>query len=251
MSTHRASRRNAAFRKGFTLIEILVVLAIAAIITSITVGGFKEMSAGNKRVSCQSNLAQIYQSCRMYAADEGGKFPFFATVAGTTVNQTACPIGMNSGIGLWALYTFPNSGFSAPDPTRPIERYIRSAKVLHCPSDVDTAHGNLMVSPSVYNLDYLSYQSCDDTTPTYASVRTTSTSDPALWKKQLMHFNTTTNTTSPVPRPPDDKTIVTWCRFHRGSRNMDNVLFYDGSVQLLPTKSDVTTNWYRDPKTPQ
>jgi prepilin-type N-terminal cleavage/methylation domain-containing protein len=243
MSTPRAPRR----RKAFTLIEILVVLAIAAIITGITVGGFKEMSAGNKRVSCQSNLAQIYQSCRMYASDEGGKFPLFATISAGAPQPAACPVTStsNKGSGLWSLYTFPNNSFNGPDESRPIERYVRSAKVLHCPDHI-THMGLFNSGTSLYDPEYLSYQSCDGSVPTYSSVRTTVTTD-ADWKKQLMNYNVT----NLVARPPDANTIVTWCVYHRGSRGMDNVLFYDGSVQLMPQNYSGKTDWHRDPKPPQ
>jgi hypothetical protein len=122
---------------------------------------------------------------------------------------------------------------------------VRSAKVLHCPNDF--THRSLLQSGSnLYDLEYLSYQSCDNNVPTYASVRTTDTSD-ALWKRQLMNFNGTTF----VSRPPDATTVVTWCPFHRNQRDMDNVLFYDGSVQILPRSQSGTTGWQRTPNDPQ
>lgn len=271
MSTRTRTTQRGARRKAFTLIEMMVVLGIAALVTAITVGGFNEMRNGNKRVSCQANLAQIYQSCRMYASDEGGKFPYYAPDCGT-----AGPVA--DGIGLWSLYTFPNSAFNAPaaPDTKPIERYIRSAKVLHCPSDLNPDHTSLLApGGTAFNLSYLSYQACDDGvakkepgvlpnsgTATYQSSRTTTTTDATNpWQRQLLHLNGATF----VSRPPADSTIVTWCPFHRGQRDMDNVLFYDGSVQLLPrqqanpndnplpTIASVPTldYWRRKPKAPQ
>ena len=125
-------------RQGFTLIEILVVLAIVGIVSSITLGGFREMGQGNKRVSCQTNLTQIYQASRLYAADEGGKFPYYSYSA--INNCTSTP----RGTGLWMLYTFPASGnynaVAPPSAGKPVERYLRSAKVLHCPADIDPAN---------------------------------------------------------------------------------------------------------------
>jgi prepilin-type N-terminal cleavage/methylation domain-containing protein len=262
MSTH-LSRRSRSPRQAFTLIEILVVLAIAAIVSAITLGGFNEMRNGNKRTSCQTNLVQIYQAARQYAADEGGKFPLFATINAGKPEPPVCPVtsASNKGSGLWALYTFPNNNFNGPDEDRPIERYIRSSKVLHCPADL--THRSLYASgTSLYDTEYLSYQSCDSGVPTYASVRTMSTSDSTQpWQRQLFHMNGA----SFVARPPADSTVVTWCRHHRTARALDNVLFYDGSVQLLPVSqanpNDTTlpttanmatlTDWRRKPKAPQ
>jgi prepilin-type N-terminal cleavage/methylation domain-containing protein len=242
MSTRLAITGHRPARSAFTLIEILVVLAIASIVTAISVGGFKAMRDGNQRTSCQTNLVQIYQACRMYAADEGGKFPYYNF--STTNNCSTAP----RGTGLWMLYTFPSSSnYNAIGNTdAPIERYIRSAKVLHCPEDYAADHKQLFLNSTNYNPDYLSYQTCDDGVPTYTSVRTTATSD-STWTRQLLSLNGST----PVPRLPVADTVVTWCPWHRGQRKMDNVLFYDGSVQILPVESSPQGNWQREPKDPQ
>lgn len=254
MSTRRMGRNlSRKHHGGFTLIELLVVLGIAALVSAITMAGFTEMREGNKRVSCQANLTQIYQASRMYAADEGGKFPAYAPNCGTSG-----PTG--TGIGLWALYTFPNASFDAPatPDTRPVERYLRSSKVLHCPTDNNPARSQLYNSGQ-FNLAYLSYQGCDDNvafkspdpapnggTAIYLPTRTTDTSH-ASWKRQLIHKDGSAT----IARPPADDTIVTWCPHHRGQRDMDNVLFYDGTVQLLPRdQAGAPSLWERIPKPP-
>ena len=233
-------------RGAFTLIELLVVLAIAAVVSGITLGGFNEMRAGNKRVSCSTNLSQLYQAARLYAADEGGNFPNFTSDCAATPTTT--------GIGLWALYTFPKGqttpGFSEISQvgTKPIQRYMRSSKVLHCPADLE--NDQLYIDPATkvdYNPAFLSYQACDGTTPTYATVRTTDKTDINLWKRQLMHFDGTNF----VKRQPEGSTVVTYCIHHRGDRGMDNVLFYDGSIQMLKQNEGGLTSWQRMPKDPQ
>jgi prepilin-type N-terminal cleavage/methylation domain-containing protein len=257
----RSATRAGFGARGFTLIELMVVLAVAAIVSAITLGGFKEMREGNKRVSCQTNLSQIYQAARLYAADEGGKLPFYTNDCAATPTV--------SGIGLWSLYTFPKSqaiaDFStiAPVGTAPIERYLRSAKSLHCPSDIADDREQLYDDPAnktTFNPKYLSYQVCDDGgevpstsggTPTYSSVRTTATDDSTgPWKRQLLHYKDATLTDF-VSRQPTGDTIVTYCIFHRHERGMDNVLFYDGSIQLLAKETNSADNWKRTPKAPQ
>jgi prepilin-type N-terminal cleavage/methylation domain-containing protein len=139
---------NNSRKSGFTLIEIMVVLAIAAIISSITLGAFRSISEGNRRTSCQTNLSQIYQSCRLYAQDYDGTFPYLNGVAG--LNEPAAPKG---GMGLWSLYTFPkfnpnNCSAISVDLPQPAEfsnvippvgpslaGYVRSPKIFHCPAD--------------------------------------------------------------------------------------------------------------------
>lgn len=246
MTRHTSFRTK---RQGFTLIEILVVLAIVGIVSSITLGGFKEMAAGSKRLSCQTNLTQIYQASRLYAADEGGKFPYYSF---DTLNNCNTPA---QGTGLWMLYTFPKSNdynaIAAQSENKPIERYLRSSKVLHCPADIAPANQNLFdpANSGNYNKDYLSYQSCDSGIPTYTTNRTINTGNASLWKRQLIHRDSS----GFVPRQPTGDTIVTWCKWHRpeGKRDLDNVLFYDGSVQLLPQGDAGDARWQRQPKAPQ
>lgn len=230
---------------GFTLIELLIVIGIIMLLTAIVLGSITRLGASNRRVTCQSNLAQIYQACRLYQQDEGG-FPFYDG-AGTIYSER--------NLGLWALYAFPKTtSVSVPDPDQPLGRYIRSTRVFHCPQDNATGEVELM-SGNNFNPDYLSYQktSIDDGVPSYQSIRTTDASSANLgnWKRQLVTFNGTTR----VYRAPADSTIITWCPYHRkavGGRDFDNVLFYDGSVQLLPRQEDDgSVGWQRLPKAPQ
>ncbi|MBW3636724.1 MAG: type II secretion system GspH family protein [Armatimonadetes bacterium] len=300
-------------RSGFTLIEIMVVLVLATILSSITFGAFRSISQGNKRTTCQSNLSQIYKSARLYAQDYNGKFPYLntgAAMAGAT-DLSATPIG---GVGLWSLYTFPKGGanncstdystgldlpfVNDPNNQLPPENelnqklagYVRSAKIFHCPADrfdktiqvrtssttcatstVPTASLSIQQDGATYlNPSYLSYQTIDDLGPTprdtYSSFRASGL------KRQVTYFSTTSSGVTETPeRPSDDKTVITWCRFHRsldntgatvtGSRNFDNVLFYDGTVQSLPMRAVRGTSepcdtlggtcvggWQREPK---
>ena len=139
---------------GFTLVEIMVVLGLAAVISSITLGAFRSISDGNKRTSCQSNLSQIYQSCRVYSQDYDGKFPYLNAggappdshlLTPDPNDQDATPKG---GLGLWALYVYPKPSSTdcitqpnyypnlpLADDTTKLAGYIKSTKVFHCPAD--------------------------------------------------------------------------------------------------------------------
>ncbi len=62
-------------RKGFTLIELMIVIAIIAILAAILVPNFIRARAQGQVTSCKSNLKNIGTACEMYATDNGGRYP--------------------------------------------------------------------------------------------------------------------------------------------------------------------------------
>lgn len=232
-------------KPGFTLVEIVVVLAIAAVLTAVTVGGYSSMRASNRRTSCQANMAQIYQAIRLYAADNSGNVPYY---------DPSGALGNGNGIGLWALYTFASDGSSntpADSGIKPEKRYLNTAKLFHCPNDQQNGDDLMYTGTtnSIYNSTFLSYQTSDtgcanpsDTTCsaadgkyaaaqfTYNPIRLTAIGTD--WQRQLLHYDSGTF----YDRPPTDDTVILWCPFHRGggAASTDNVLFWDGTVQMLP-----------------
>jgi prepilin-type N-terminal cleavage/methylation domain-containing protein len=53
------NRRTRQSRRGFTLVELLVVLAIVAVLTAIIVPMLQASIAASRRAACVSNLRQI------------------------------------------------------------------------------------------------------------------------------------------------------------------------------------------------
>ena len=66
---HRSSR------KGFTLIELMIVIAIIAILAAILVPNFIRARAQGQVTGCKSNLKNIGTALEMYSTDAGGRFP--------------------------------------------------------------------------------------------------------------------------------------------------------------------------------
>ena len=243
---HHNSR---ARKGGFTLIEIIVVLIIVTLISSIVFSAFKSVREGNKKTSCQSNMAQIYQALRLYGQDYNGEFPSYnpvGLVKGTTANPRA-----SNGLGLWALYAYPASseldcdGRTTQLPTTepannnapPLASYVRSPKIFHCPFDqfdhpaTPSAGCNMDATANLnseemtftdkanlvrFNPYYNSYQTADDlgATPldkaTYSSFRTAGSSRQLVYYKQQA-----TDSGINSHRRTPDTTILFWCRFHR------------------------------------
>ena len=267
-SNNRFARRQSAARKGgFTLIELLVVIAIVAIVSSLLLSGFLNISASNKRTSCQVNLQQIYGALKMYAADSDGAYPYYnATNTGTiplgTDNGGVNGLASDTHFGLWALYTddrisntnplpldFPSTRVpdatpldATDNPLRPVGIYLKNSGNLHCPADIQNENLYADDARTLFNPNYLSYQTIDNgaeiysgstlRVATYQSQRVNASADPN-WRRQLMFFNG-------VNRIYDQRaasnTVITWCKWHRtglGGKNSDPILFADGSVKSL------------------
>lgn len=264
-------------KSAFTLVELMVVLAIIALLSALIFGAISSIREGNKRGSCQSNLNQIHAALRLYAQDNDGQFPY--RNPGIADNTSASPdVVPSGGLGLWSLYVYPVPPSQTPpdsvsqlpyansenDVTKAatLASYLKSPRAFHCPSDnsdiaengatgkvssgeveyVDTS-GNRRLNP-----DFLSYQGVDQTTSeaVYSSFR----GDKV--KRQLRYMEQVTSTTVARPdRRAPDQAVVTWCRFHRTvdattgavkspEKTFDNVLFLDGSVQSVPVEQTVT-----------
>ena len=64
--------------EGFTLIEILVVIAIIAILSAILLPVFARVREQGRITQCKSNLHQLGLAMQQYA-DDTGKYPFYLT----------------------------------------------------------------------------------------------------------------------------------------------------------------------------
>ena len=91
-------------RSGFTLIELMIVIAIIAILAAILVPNFVRARAQGHLTACKSNLKNIGTALEMYSTDHAGRYPLTATGL-----QQALTTGNNGGY-LKTIPTCPAAG---------------------------------------------------------------------------------------------------------------------------------------------
>jgi prepilin-type N-terminal cleavage/methylation domain-containing protein/prepilin-type processing-associated H-X9-DG protein len=100
-------------RRGFTLIEALVVLAIIVILAAILQPVFHRSPHNGQRSSCQSNLKQVGLGFMQYLQDYDERFaPIAISAVATSTQHPSKPYG-------WA------------DVLQP---YLKSTDIYHCPT---------------------------------------------------------------------------------------------------------------------
>jgi general secretion pathway protein G len=111
-------------RRAFTLIELLIVIAIIAILAAMLFPVFVKAKAMAKQSVCLSNLKQQAAATILYATDNNDFFAFACDPADKNVPQ------------IWTA--FPQ--WQAEIPNMPmmvdaLQPYTRNREVFHCPSD--------------------------------------------------------------------------------------------------------------------
>ncbi len=113
-----------AARKGFSLIELLVVMGIIAILSAMLFPVFATAREKGRSARCMANLKQIGMAIDMYAQDYDERYPWAKDPA-----DHYC----------WVIWSdFPQ--WQAWIPYMPwltdvLSPYVRNREIWHCPSD--------------------------------------------------------------------------------------------------------------------
>jgi prepilin-type N-terminal cleavage/methylation domain-containing protein/prepilin-type processing-associated H-X9-DG protein len=122
-----------ATRRGFTLVELLVVIGIIAVLISILLPTLNRVRESGNQIKCRANLTQMGTALRMYANDNRDHFPNPESVGDSPASPFA--------------YAF-RRGINEPDPTTPStvetrglpnllynQKYLKAIEVWICPSN--------------------------------------------------------------------------------------------------------------------
>ena len=82
-------------RKEFTLVELLVVVAIIGMLTALLLPALGNAREAAKRINCASNMKQVFLGLNSYTDDNQGRYPFkcFWSTATTDLNWVSYGLG--------------------------------------------------------------------------------------------------------------------------------------------------------------
>jgi len=227
------------FRLGFTLVELLTVIAIIAILAAIIFPVFSVVRKNVHKAQCTSNLHSIAQAIKMYK-DDYRLYP-----------EALYGYGFASGGGrtfLFPQYIKDKSGFHCPinseriDSTRlpvPGVNPIDGQPMAQCGANGQVRYPKAQCEGAI-PLTYFAWDSYDGSVVPpnstssqyvvhYLKKFTPGAASAGDEARQLLY------------RTPPDNTVVTWCTYHRDWSNgqpqtgsMDLVLYLDGRVKSVP-----------------
>jgi len=162
-------------RSGFTLVELLVGIAIIAIVAAMLLPALSRSKSQTQSIACLNHLRQLSISWHLYAGDFNGLMVPNNNIAGSAPGASWC---QGTGI-LETNTTVIESGL--------LFRYNRSPDLYHCPADVSTVvslNGTRRSQPR--NRSYNLSQSVNG--------------DPTLWlATHIPHFKRVSEINQPNP----------------------------------------------------
>lgn len=140
-------------RRAFTLIEMLMVIAVIAILAAILLPVFSRAKQRAQGIQCVNNLHQMTLGWQLYTDENGNRFP-----PNAAMGHNHPPVGEDAGNPSWVagVLTVSGDNYAGVDdnanwikltgpaytPFGSIGSYVKVPGVYHCPGDQSQDPGN-------------------------------------------------------------------------------------------------------------
>lgn len=134
---------------GFTLVELLVAIAIIAILAAILLPVLNKATARAQGIQCVSDKRQLTLGWQIYGEENNGNY----APNGSTVGGESAPVGEDAGNPSWVAGVLKTTAF--PDNTNTsllvgsrysslgsIGGYVKNPGVYRCPADISIDPGS-------------------------------------------------------------------------------------------------------------
>lgn len=133
---HRGVQPAGNFSPAFTLVELLLVIAIIGLLAALLLPALSNAKASAKEASCLGNLRQLQAAFQMYASDNGG----YVAQNVQLVPEALFPVSTNA----WVYGNMKNEKDATnlfPIKIGELFPYLLQAAVYHCPADTSVSVG--------------------------------------------------------------------------------------------------------------
>lgn len=121
MKKHKTKSHKSLITSNFTLVELLITIAIIAVLASMLLPALNQARSKAKAIKCVSNLKEIGVAVSYYIDDYDGFYP-----------------GSITGLNDWGKHLEPYTGVVISQ----IDNNSAKAKIYYCPSDVSRQNLN-------------------------------------------------------------------------------------------------------------
>jgi prepilin-type N-terminal cleavage/methylation domain-containing protein len=119
-------------RRGFTLVELLVVIATIAILAVLLLPALAQTNRRSLRIQCINNLKQIGLSFRVWGDDHGDKYPMAVSTANGGALENVSSLAT-------CTTALPPAGYSLTQVFCVMSNDLNTPKILYCPTDISKA----------------------------------------------------------------------------------------------------------------
>lgn len=147
MGTKMKTQRTTRDGEGFTWVELLVVICLVAVVAVLLLPALAAAKRKSSRIGCVDNLKDLALGFKMWAGDNGDKFPMQMSATNDAMTKL---ISSGNAYALWQTMT----------------NELSTPKILHCPADTNQiAATDFTVGFSDANISYFFSLDADETHP--------------------------------------------------------------------------------------